>query len=292
MHKKRNQVFISYSHADSEHLLRMRVHLRPFEKQSLVDVWADTKIKAGQQWKKEIEAALDRAAVAILFISADFLASDFITENELPPLLAAAEAEGVRILPVIIKPCAFTAVESLAQFQAVNDPSKPLIALNEVDRELLWVNVAQTIQSTLKELSTAPDLQENEPIPEAYFDSFTWAHEVLLNEISNPKCVHEYQVYQYHHIDILEFIPLASLVLQGVPNAKEVLAEVALALKAGGWEGDGEIRILWIPPFIGAGAEDTWGVATWFVKQSNNGTSFIASPVPLPFSRLLEQQWL
>lgn len=287
---KRNQVFVSYSHADSEHLLRMRVHLRPFERQSLVDVWADTKIKAGQHWKKEIAAALDRAAVAILLISADFLASEYVAENELPPLLAAAKADGVQILPVVLKPCAFTSIEALGEFQAVNDPNKPLIALTEVEKESLWVNVAQTVQAALKEFSAASGAVPIDESTYEYFDSFPWAHELIRDEITNPKCVRDYEVYEYQHVDILEFMPPASAVLQGVGNANEVLAEVAYALRAGGWEGDGTIRILWIPPFMGAGSEDTWGIAAWFVKQSNNGTSFIASPVPLPFSRLLEQQ--
>src|SRR5713101_5676457 len=101
----RTQVFVSYSHADSEHLLRLKVHLRPYERKSLIDLWSDTSIRAGQQWKKEVEAALGRAAVAILLVSADFLASDFVAENELPPLLEAAKKDGVKILPVILKPC-------------------------------------------------------------------------------------------------------------------------------------------------------------------------------------------
>ena len=36
MAKKRSQIFVSYTHADSDHLQRLKVHLRPFERQSLV----------------------------------------------------------------------------------------------------------------------------------------------------------------------------------------------------------------------------------------------------------------
>src|SRR3954468_23289787 len=121
----RTQVFVSYSHADTEHLQRLRVHLRPYERQSQLELWSDTNIRTGQQWKKEIETALGRAAVAIVLVSADFLASDFVAENELPPLLEAAKREGVKILPVVLKPCAFAATKSLSEYQAVNDPAKP-----------------------------------------------------------------------------------------------------------------------------------------------------------------------
>jgi hypothetical protein len=68
--------------------------MRPFEKKGVIDLWVDTKINVGEKWKEKIQQALDRAAIAILLISADFLASDFIIDNELPPLLKAAEEKG------------------------------------------------------------------------------------------------------------------------------------------------------------------------------------------------------
>lgn len=82
----RTKVFVSYSHVDAEWLKRLQVHLKPLERQGLVERWDDTRIAAGQKWQTEIRNAIDSAAVAILLISADFLASDFIDRDELPPL--------------------------------------------------------------------------------------------------------------------------------------------------------------------------------------------------------------
>lgn len=285
---KRTQVFVSYSHADSEHLLRLKVHLRPFERKGLVDLWVDTKIKTGQKWRTEIEGALDRAAVAVLLVSADFLASDFVVENELPPLLLAAQVEGVTILPVILKPCAFDATKEISQFQAANAPSSPLISCNEAGREAIWVKVAAAVSEAVDRLNQVPDKEEKSELPT--FEKFGWATELIRSEISNPSVLSEYSVYQYHHIDCLELMPTAVAVLQDVPNRDQVLKAVRTKFQSSGWEGDGEIQLMWIPPFVGAGVEDTWGLAVWFVKQSNNGTAFLASPVKLPFSRLLDQQ--
>ena len=53
-----------------------------------------------------------------------FLASDFIGGNVLPPLLAAAEADGAVIIPVILSPSLFEQTD-LAQFQAVNPSNQP-----------------------------------------------------------------------------------------------------------------------------------------------------------------------
>src|SRR5579871_4005742 len=121
----RNGAFISYSHRDKEYLERLRVHLRYFERAGALNIWDDTRIIVGSKWREEIKRAIGSARVAILLISADFLASDFIAENELPPLLAAAQEEGAVIIPTILKHCAFEDSE-LSQFQAV-EQAQPLI---------------------------------------------------------------------------------------------------------------------------------------------------------------------
>lgn len=142
-------VFVSYSHVDVAYLNRLKVHLKPFEKSGLIDLWVDTKIKAGEKWKEKIESALEKSAIAILFISADFLASDFIVDNELPPLLQAAEEKGKIIIPVILKPCRFTRDKNLSKFQSINDPKMPMSKLDENDREEIYVKIADYIDDTL-----------------------------------------------------------------------------------------------------------------------------------------------
>src|SRR5579871_6071228 len=76
------------------------------------------------------------------------LASDFIAENELPPLLAAAQEEGAVIIPTILKHCAFEDSE-LSQFQAV-EQAQPLIDFSEGKREEVWAKVARLVKEALK----------------------------------------------------------------------------------------------------------------------------------------------
>lgn len=142
-------VFISYSHSDAAFLDRLLVHLKPLEKNNQLELWVDTRLRAGDRWKKEIEKALERANVAILLVSADFLASDFITENELPPLLKNAEERGTRVVPLIVKPCRFTRDKNLRVFQAVNDPRKALILLTEGQQELIYDQVAAEVEKSV-----------------------------------------------------------------------------------------------------------------------------------------------
>jgi hypothetical protein len=145
---KRDKVFVSYSHVDQKWLSRIQKHLKPFEQQGILELWDDTRIRPGADWRKEVSNAIDSAKVALMLVSADFLASDFVTNNELPPLLAASEKEGTIILPIIVKSCLFEG-SVLDRFQSVNSPSQPLIGMSENAQEKLFAKVAKTIRESL-----------------------------------------------------------------------------------------------------------------------------------------------
>jgi TIR domain len=141
-----SEIFVSYSHADAKWLKRLRVHLTPLERDGSISLWDDTRIRPGSKWREEIREALDRATAAILLVSADFLASPFIRDNELPPLLSAAETRGTLILPVIVSPCRFQETTSLARFQAVNSPTEPLRSMPPSKREEIFVRISNLVE--------------------------------------------------------------------------------------------------------------------------------------------------
>lgn len=148
---KRSKVFICYSHNDEEWLNRVLLHLKYLEKKGIIDVWVDRRIKAGQNWKKEINKALDSSKVAILLISQNFLASDFIIDNELPLLLAAANNDEAKIIQLVLKPCSINTYRELLKFQMINEPKNPMIKLNEFEQEELLVKLAKAVKQALEE---------------------------------------------------------------------------------------------------------------------------------------------
>ena len=103
----RVSVFVSYSHTDRRWLERPKVHLMPLARRYDRDLWEDTRLRPGARWKDEIRSAVEKADAAVLIISANFLASEFIHNNELPPLLKAAEEEGTLIISIIANPSLF-----------------------------------------------------------------------------------------------------------------------------------------------------------------------------------------
>jgi hypothetical protein len=146
--KERKKVFVSYSHFDNEFLSDIKRHFKPFLSQ--IDFWEDSKIEPGQKWKNEIRKAIDETKVAILLVSTDFLGSEFISTDELPPLLMAAEKDGTTILILILKPCLFESFPKLNQYQAMNPPNRPISKMDFNEKEELYVNLVRQTKRILE----------------------------------------------------------------------------------------------------------------------------------------------
>ena len=146
--KSTGDVFISYSHKDQKWLTRLQVMLKPLLRKGSLSIWDDTKIKAGAIWRAEIEDALKSAKAAVLLVSPDFLASDFIAENELPQLLAATESKDLKILWVYISPCFYKEIK-LGEHQAAHDISRPLAGLRGANLDNALVEVCQNIKAAV-----------------------------------------------------------------------------------------------------------------------------------------------
>jgi hypothetical protein len=107
-------------------------------------------------------------------------------------------------------------------------------------------------------------------------------------QLGDPDTVRRYHVYSYEHLDDLSFMRSPEHVFADDASGSlaTFMAAVDARLREAGWEGDGRLEVFWLPPFADVGVEDTWGTYVWCVKQSNNGTSWMASSHPLPFKRL------
>lgn len=146
---KARKVFISYSHSDSSWLDRLQMHLKPLERAGLIDRWDDTCILAGKVRTELVQAALHEAQIAVILVSASFLASEQLTTEELPHLLDAAARGQLTVLPLIVSPCLIDSEPRLALLRPVNSMERALITLSLGDQEEVLKRVAQVIMTTL-----------------------------------------------------------------------------------------------------------------------------------------------
>lgn len=162
-------VFICYTRADNKNddpnrrwMDVFQKFLKPFVRQEDFTVCSDKDIKIGDDWHEHIQAHLAGAKAAVLLVSADFLASDYITNSELPVLLKNAADKGVKILSIILSPCSFDKARfkypdaetgphelMLSRFQAANSPDDPIVDMDEGDQSRVFKKVAEQLAELL-----------------------------------------------------------------------------------------------------------------------------------------------
>lgn len=147
--KMNDLIFISYSHKDQKWLSSLKEMLKPLMREKKLSTWDDTRIVAGKLWREEIDSALSRSKAAILLVTPSFLASDFIAENELPPLLDRAKKNGTKIFWLPISSSMYHTTE-LKDYQALSDPSKPLDTMVKANRNKVLVEICNTIYEETK----------------------------------------------------------------------------------------------------------------------------------------------
>jgi hypothetical protein len=116
-------IFISYSHKDKA----WKAVTQPgVGNGGYFRRWEDRQIATGDEWQPEIEKSMAAASLGILLVSADFLGSKFIRSEEVPRLMKQRIEQGLRIFPIIIRPCPWQAVDWLARLQVRPKDGKPL----------------------------------------------------------------------------------------------------------------------------------------------------------------------
>lgn len=97
-------LFYSYSHKDERHRDALAAHLSLLKHQNIIRDWHDRKIDPGQEWRDQIQDNLDAADIILFLVTADFLASDFVWDEEVARAMARHEEGTARVIPIIVRP--------------------------------------------------------------------------------------------------------------------------------------------------------------------------------------------
>ncbi|SFN49570.1 hypothetical protein SAMN05428949_3032 [Chitinophaga sp. YR627] len=97
-----------------------------------------------------------------------------------------------------------------------------------------------------------------------------------------PETLRTFNVKAYEWIDNLNFTLSPEACLGNAEEYTNIAKEMFLDA---GWDGDGIVELMWIPPFMLHGIvtrDITAGVTVWHVKQEEDGISWLLSPIKLP----------
>lgn len=142
------RLFISYSHQNRKWLTDIIDGLAPLKRNGQIDIWTDENINPGDKWEENIGIALGNSGAALLLVSRDYLASDFINSKELPYVLKAAGEKKLRVLWVLISECLWEQT-GLKSIQAVIDPKDPLNGMHEAEADKAIKEICEAVLNTL-----------------------------------------------------------------------------------------------------------------------------------------------
>lgn len=142
------EVFISYSKQDKELRDGLLAHLHPLKREGII-TWHDRQILPGTEWDEEIKARLNAADIILLLISADFLATDYCTQVEIPEALRRHEAGEATVMPVILRSCGWQ-YTPLSKIQAYPEKAKPVVSWTYIDEA--FTNVTEGVYLAATEI--------------------------------------------------------------------------------------------------------------------------------------------
>lgn len=146
------KVFISYSHKDEEFKDDLVTMLAGLQRQGVIDAWQDRRIEEGDEWYEAIQDAMNSCDLAILLVSQYFIASRFIQDDELPRLLQRRKDAGLRVVPIIVRPCKWQSEPVLKGLQGLPKDGKAVITFDKDngDRDQVWTDIATVIEQRAK----------------------------------------------------------------------------------------------------------------------------------------------
>ena len=146
--KTKVNVFLSYSHKDKFYINRIYIHLKPIlDKHKNIHLFYDkTGLDVGCNIDEKIKSAVSKTDIAILALSADYFASDYIQKNEYKPFIQQSKKGQTKIFSLIISPCRFARETELRGILAINDPNTPIIDMKKGKREEVFNKVGKLIE--------------------------------------------------------------------------------------------------------------------------------------------------
>lgn len=153
------RLFYSYSQEDVEFRDELEKHLTLLQRQGVIDSWHDQRILPGHERDKQIAFNLDSAAIILLLVSADFLASDYCYKHQMKRALELHEASTARVIPVILRPVDWSGAP-FGYLQALPRDGQPVSLWP--NRDEAWCDVVRGIRQVLSAEHAAGNLRLSE----------------------------------------------------------------------------------------------------------------------------------
>jgi len=146
-------IFFSLASAPRDRDLfdELRKHLSNLRRLDLIEIWYDSAISVGYNFKDIIKAHISKADIIVLLVSADFFDSEQCFKVEMPYAHEQHLNRAVPIIPVLLRP-ADLQDSPLAKFSPLPQNGQAVTTWGDLDTAL--IEVAQGIHHVVKEIAS------------------------------------------------------------------------------------------------------------------------------------------
>jgi len=144
------KIFFSYSHKDETYKEELDTHFTALKRSQKIKTWNNCEILAGQTWSDEIERELSEANIILLLISADFIASDYISEVVIQKSLQMENIGKARVIPIFCRPCDLEGMP-FTQLEGLPNNKKPISDFENKDKA--YLEIVEGIKKVIDDLT-------------------------------------------------------------------------------------------------------------------------------------------
>jgi TIR domain len=145
-------IFISYSHRDRAWLDYVRSFFEPFAEHWNLQIWDDTTLRIGDDWRGDIYSAIDAACVFILLVSRYALSSTFILKEEAERAWQRPRSD-VQFCPLVVTPYSAPTRPWLDQPNRRPRDGKALSELPDHERDREMATIAKHVDEIIKAIA-------------------------------------------------------------------------------------------------------------------------------------------
>ncbi|HEY0757585.1 MAG TPA: CHAT domain-containing protein [Ktedonobacteraceae bacterium] len=158
------EVFYSCSDSptDAPLLEQLERHLSALQREGLIATWHKRRIVAGKVRQAELDRHLQAAALILLLVSSDFLASDYCYGMEMQRALQRHKAGEAQVIPILLRACVWESTP-FAPLEALPTGARPITLWR--DRDAAWTDVVLGIRRALERLPEAGAQSETAATP-------------------------------------------------------------------------------------------------------------------------------
>lgn len=183
------KLFISYSHKDGALVSKFINHIAPLKNNGVISEWYDRKIETGEDFQNDIDNNLDNADIICLMISDSFLASKACLKEK-DVALKLRNRKGIRVIPVIISPCAWTIHNELSHLLASPTDGKPITSFT--DQNEGWLDAIGGINTVCQSATRIKNLNITDE-----FSNFLNSADILSKSHKSKETLNLQDIFVY-----------------------------------------------------------------------------------------------